>query len=359
MRNSFRRGGEKDFTTIRTRLPLPKPYPRTRDNQAKERCLAVDSVILGDLDQRLLLALQLDGRAHFSRIARDLDVSERTITRRYQRLRTLGLRVVGQPVASRLGLTRWLLRLHCTPDAAGSIAEALARRSDTYWVTLASGGTEVYCAFNVRTADQRNALLLQKLPHTPQVLSVSAHCMLRIFVGATSTWHATRFRPEGAAPAVDSGTSTAAPLPLDPTDRTLFTELARDGRLTLPELATAAGRSPSSIQRHLDRLRGEGALSFAVDFDTQLLGYHMTTRLWLNVTPAHLRTVGEALATHPQIAFAAAVTGDSNLVASGIFRDPSDLYDYIDQRISRLSGIQSIQTAPTLREVKRVAPAVP
>ncbi|MFH0520961.1 Lrp/AsnC family transcriptional regulator [Streptomyces sp. M41] len=262
-------------------------------------------------------------------------------------------------MASRLGLTRWLLRLHCTPDAAGSIAEALARRSDTYWVTLASGGTEVYCAFNVRTSDQRDALLLQKLPRTPQVLSVSAHCMLRIFVGATSTWHATRFRPEGAAPvAVDSGAPTAEPLSLDPTDRTLFTELARDGRASLPELAAAAGRSPSTIQRHLDRLRGEGALSFAVDFDPQLLGHHMTTRLWLNVTPAHLRIVGEALGTHPQIAFAAAVTGDSNLVASGIFRDPADLYDYIDQRISRLPGIQNIQTAPTLREVKRVAPAV-
>ncbi|MEU7578658.1 Lrp/AsnC family transcriptional regulator, partial [Streptomyces sp. NPDC041068] len=153
--------------------------------------------------------------------------------------------------------------------------------------------------------------------------------------------------------------SPDAPLALDATDRTLFAELARDGRATLPELAAAADRSPSSVQRHLDRLRGEGALSLAVDFDPQLLGYHMATRIWLNVTPAHLRTVGETLATHPQIAFAAAVTGDANLVASGIFRDAADLYDYIDGRIGRLPGIQSIQTSPTLREVKRVAPALP
>jgi DNA-binding Lrp family transcriptional regulator len=159
-------------------------------------------------------------------------------------------------------------------------------------------------------------------------------------------------------PAADPGTSTAtAPLTLDATDRTLFAELARDGRATLPELAAATDRSPSTVQRHLDRLRGEGALSLAVDFDPQLLGYHMATRLWLNVTPAHLRTVGEALATHPEIAFAAAITGTSNLVASGIFRDPTELYDYIDQRISGLPGIQSLETAPTLREVKRLAPA--
>lgn len=84
----------------------------------------------------------------------------------------------------------------------------------------------------------------------------------------------------------------------------------------------------------------------------------MATRLWSNVTPAHLSTVGQTLATHPQIAFAAAVTGDSNLVASGVFRDPADLYDNVDQRIGRLPGIQNLQPAPTLREVKRLAPAV-
>ncbi|WP_162290766.1 hypothetical protein [Streptomyces luteocolor] len=44
--------------------------------------------------------------------------------------------------------------------------------------------------------------------------------------------------------------------------------------------------------------------------------------------------------------------------ASGIFRDPAALYDYIDRRIGALPGIQGVQTAPTLREVKRVAPAV-
>ncbi|MFD7064209.1 Lrp/AsnC family transcriptional regulator [Streptomyces sp. NPDC059906] len=316
----------------------------------------MDSGALDQLDPQLLEALQLDGRTPFSRLALRLDVSERTVARRYQRLRSLGLRIVGQPVPDRLGLVRWLLRLRCTPDAAGTIADALARRPDTTWVTLASGGTELYCAVNTRSTDERNALLLRKLPRTPHVLSVSAHCMMRIFVGTTSTWHATRFRP--ASPAVDSG-APATPLTLDATDRVLFAELARDGRATLPELAAAAGRSPSSVQRHLDRLRTEGALSFSVDFDPELLGYHMATQLWLDVAPAHLRTVGETLATHPAIAFAAAITGPSNLVASGVFRTPADLYDYIDRHIGPLPGIQSIETAPTLREVKRLAPALP
>ncbi|MFD4630943.1 Lrp/AsnC family transcriptional regulator [Streptomyces sp. NPDC058284] len=308
---------------------------------------------IDDLEQRLLHLLQLDGRIPLSRAARRLGVSERTVTRRYQRLRALGLRLVGRPVPSRLDLTHWLLCLRCTPGTAVATARALARRPDISWVTVDSGGTEVCCALNTRTAADRDALL-QKLPHTPHVVSASAHCVLRTFVGDTTTWHASRFRTGGASLAVDSG-GRRAPLPLDGADRALFAELARDGRAPLPELAAATDRSPSSVQRRLQRLRGEGALAFAVDFDPRLLGYHMSTRLWLRVTPAHLRTVGEVLATHPEIPFAAAVTGTCNVVASGIFQSPYDLYEYIDRRVGPLPGIQDIQTTAPLREVKRLA----
>ncbi|MFD4628542.1 Lrp/AsnC family transcriptional regulator [Streptomyces sp. NPDC058284] len=93
------------------------------------------------MDHQFLRILQHDPRAPFARIGTMLGASETTVTRRYQRLRGLGLRITAQPVPSRLGLTRWLLRLHTVPHAATTIAEALARRPDTSWVTLASGGT--------------------------------------------------------------------------------------------------------------------------------------------------------------------------------------------------------------------------
>ncbi|MFJ8435970.1 AsnC family transcriptional regulator [Kitasatospora sp. NPDC094019] len=315
----------------------------------------MDRDTVDELDQHLLRALQLDGRAPFSRIAREHDVSERTVARRYRRLRGLGLRIVGRPVSNRLGLSRWLLRLHCAPPATATIAEDLARRSDTSWVTLTADSTELYCALDAPTADEPATLLLEKLLRTPQVLTAGAHRMLHVFVGATSTWHSTRYGPRNTAAAAHSPAPPTTPLDVDTTDRILFQELARDGRATLPELAAAAHRSPSSIQRHLDRLRDAGALNLSVDFDPRLLGYRTATRIRLNVAPAHLRTVGEALATHPQIAFAAATTGTSNLVANGIFRDPAELYDYLHHRIGPLPGIHHTETAMTLREIKRLA----
>lgn len=288
-----------------------------------------------------------------------LDLSERTVARRYQRLRGLGLRIVGQPDPARLGLVRWLLRLHCTPDAAGD-----HRRSP--------GAPSRHQLGHPRLRRHR-ALLRRQHPYgrrtqRPAAAKAPPHpaCALRQRPLHDEDLrrrhqHLARHPLPPRHPRLPRGgfRHPRTPLALDETDRTLFTELARHGRATLPELSKATGRSPSSVQRHLDRLRTEGALHLSVDFDPQLLGYHMSTQLWLNVAPAHLRTVGETLATHPAIAFAAAITGTSNLVASGVFRSPADLYDYIDGQIGPLPGIQSIETAPTLREVKRLAPALP
>lgn len=48
------------------------------------------------LDRQILQALQLEGRAPFSRLAAVLGVSEQTIARRYRRLHTQGVvRVLG------------------------------------------------------------------------------------------------------------------------------------------------------------------------------------------------------------------------------------------------------------------------
>ena len=106
----------------------------------------MDSTVFDKVDRDLAHALQIDGRAPFNRIAEVLGVSDSTVARRYHRLHSAGLlRVVASVNLSRLGYVPWTIRLQCTPDAAGGIAAALARRTDTFWVHLLSGGTEISC----------------------------------------------------------------------------------------------------------------------------------------------------------------------------------------------------------------------
>jgi DNA-binding Lrp family transcriptional regulator len=319
----------------------------------------VQSQALDPLDRKLLQALQLDGRAPFNRIADVLGVSDQTVARRFRRLRsTLQLRVLGITDESRLGGNTWLLRLGCTPDTAEQLASALARRPDTAHISVISGGTEVMCAMKPRTRQARDELLLDRLQRSPRVTSVSAHCLLHRFYGGPLGWLSkiNALSPgERAAlstPPVGPGTDGVV---LDAADEALLAVLARDGRAPLTELQASTGLSESAVRRRLDRLRSTGVLYLAVQFDNEHFGNDVVAMLWLTVAPAALAGVGRALASHGEVSFAAATTGQANIVAATLHPSTGDLYTYLSDTIGALDGVRSAETTLTLRQVKQLA----
>jgi DNA-binding Lrp family transcriptional regulator len=314
----------------------------------------VESGLLDDLDRRLAHALQLDGRASFSVIASVLGVSDQTIARRYRKLRSSGvLRVVGVPEAAPLGQVHWLVRLRCVPDAAAAIAAALARRSDTQWVSLMSGGTEIVCFVRAPLREETDGLLLGQLPRTPRVVSMTAYRLLRRFAGGPAGWPGRSNALSASQVSSLRRSSVLAPYHPEPGDLGLLAALAHDGRADMSTLSAACGRSESTVRRRLSALRSSGALYFDVEVDAALLGYPLTATLWLTVAPSALESTGRALAGHPQVAFAAATTGPANLVANVGCRDDAALYAYLADDLGGLTGVQQVETAPMIRTLKR------
>jgi DNA-binding Lrp family transcriptional regulator len=317
------------------------------------------------LDQQVTQALQLDGRAPFRRIGEVLGVSDQTVARRHARLReTAGLRVLGLTEPLRMGLTPWFVRVRCAPDAAQQVGEALARRTDTRWVSLLSGGTEIACmTYSSDPTQDPHALLLQKLPRTPRVVQVTAHALLHVFFGgALSPYSKTGpLTPEqvaalGPPPAADG----AEPVTLDDGDRRMLEVLVRDGRTPAAELAAATGWSPTTVRRRMAELRASGVLYFDLDFDfgAGLRHEGLLTSLWLEVEPAHLAAAGAALAGHAEVAFAAATTGTANVYACLMCRDGPALYRYLTGPVASLPGLRRTETAPIHRTLKGPSPYV-
>jgi DNA-binding Lrp family transcriptional regulator len=309
------------------------------------------------LDTQLLHALQLDGRAPFSTIAEVLGVSDQTIARRYSRLHDARrLRVRGLSDAQRLRDTRWIVRVQCTPNAAAAAADALARRPDTSWISLTSGGTEIVCVVRTASGEQDNRLLLQTLPRNRFVVAMTAHCVLHTFfgdptglinkLGSLSKAQIARLRRPPIA-------ADGEPVSLSAVDRKLLALLENDGRATFAELAAAADASQTTVRRRIAELRANGTLYFDVDFDQALLDLHVRAMVWLSVAPSQLAAVGMALAEHPETAYVAATTGASNLYASVVCADTSALYTYLTTRIAGLTGIERVETVPIVRSVKR------
>lgn len=310
------------------------------------------------LDRQLVHALKADPRAPFSRIGDVLDVSEQTIARRYRRLRDDGVvRVVGAVDPQRMGLADWLVRVGCRPGAAGRLADALARRDDVSWVMLSSGGSEVACLIRSRSQRQRDDLMLQRLPATSQVLSMTAHAILHRFVaGGPEDWSAfgdPLTAAQSAALYPGPVPSPGEPAALQPDDEPILAALARDGRTSYAALAAETGWTEGRVTRRVDALHASGVLYFDVDLATQLMGFESAATLWLTVEPARLATVGDQLARHEEVPFAAAVTGSANLVASVLCRDSEALYEYVTTKVGAVAGVRQVEISPVLRRVKQ------
>src|ERR1700733_922000 len=245
--------------------------------------LPLESSSRDALDLQIIHALQLRPRASFSRIAAATGVSEQTVARRYRRLRGDGvIRVIGLVDSRQVGQNDWVVRVQVRPGSAARLAEALARRDDVAWVTLSAAGSEVVCSVRSRSQEQRDELLLQRLPSTAPVLGISAPAVLRRFAGSEADWlgygglltdqqiERLGVPPDGlpgsgGLPPAPRPPDSGPPASLEPGDQPMLDLLAADGRAGYAALAAATGWTESRVARRLETLQRHGIVYFDVD----------------------------------------------------------------------------------------------
>jgi DNA-binding Lrp family transcriptional regulator len=323
-------------------------------------------VEIDQIDRGIVHALAVDGRASFSEIAGVLGVSDQTVARRYRRLRSSGvIRVVGLRARQSMGSLGWLLHLRCVPGVGESLAEGLAQRSDTAWVQLLSGDTEVLCT--VRGAAAERDAVVAKLPRGGRIVAVSAHQLLHVYVAASGGLGFLRALeqdqlkplrppvPEDVA-GRGGGRGRGELAELGEMDLAIFRELGVDGRRSHADLAKAIGWSESSVRRRMEQLTESGTLFYDLELDMAAFGYHAPTWLWLSVRPSELAATGEAFAGFPEVAYAAATTGASNLLVCAVCRDEEEFYDFLTTKVGSLRAVDRVETSPIIRTLKQSSP---
>jgi len=315
------------------------------------------------LDSRLLHALQVDGRASLRLMAEVLGVSDQTVARRYTKLTTEGLvRVRGQLDQPRVGQAQWLVRLQCTPNAAAAVADALARRPDTSWISLTSGGTEVMSMVSTPLGQSENRLLLETLPRSRSVVSMTAHAVLHTFFGGPLSLlnkQGPLSAEQVARLAQRTAGSAASGRPYGPEDAPLLAALEADGRASIRDLAAATRWSETTVRRRMNELRAGGELYFDVDYHQDILDLQMRAGLWLDVAPDRLISIGAALGEHPETGYVAAVTGAASVYVAAVCPDSAALFAYLTTRVAALEGVRGIETVPMQRTVKRAGLMTP
>ena len=124
-----------------------------------------------------------------------------------------------------------------------------------------------------------------------------------------------------------------------------------DGRASLRSLAETLDVSVTTVSNHLQDLEESGVIrgySPVVDYDA--LGYDVTTIMQLTVEGSALSDVTENLREHRQILSVYEVTGESDIIAIGKFRDTEDMNDQIKSLLND-SGINESNTSVVLNTV--------
>lgn len=313
-----------------------------------------------DVDRKILRALQYAPRASFRRIGEVVGVSEQTAARRYQALRRDGaVRVVGMLNHALHGEAEWVARIRCRPDRIGPLADSLARRPDIAYANLASGGSEIICVIHAPVETGRDDMLLRQLPRSAAVLDVTIDLLIHSFGTAGWTGYGARLTP-----AQVEQLTTDRPVPTGPLlrpsteDTPLLEAVAEDGRATHTRLADLTGWSKTRVAGRLAALEASGTLRYHVDLLPEQLGQHFDATLWLRVAPAHLERVGEELASHDEVAIAAAISGDHNLLVVVICRDTNDFYRYLTTRVATVPGIDAYRVSIRVRRLKQAVSVI-
>ncbi|WP_370969224.1 Lrp/AsnC family transcriptional regulator [Amycolatopsis sp. cg9] len=297
--------------------------------------------LLTEIEQRVVSALQIDGRAGPGRIAEVLDLSPRTVTRVISRLRADGrLKVVCVPDPAHGLRGAMLLRVKVLRGRTPAIADGLAKRADVLFVDILAGGEEI-SAVALGGLDGR--LVHDALPSTSAVTELRAHSILHVFSDATE-WRTGLLT--GAEAAALAPPPPGDDVPLDDLDRRLLDRLAADARLGPAELAAEAPES--TVRRRLDRLAAAGRIRTYANVDVAALGLAVDANVWMTVPPGRLDEVGRALARHPMVHGTLATTGVTNLMAAVWCRDLAALYAFVTGL-----DVPSAEVTVVARAVKR------
>lgn len=143
---------------------------------------------------------------------------------------------------------------------------------------------------------------------------------------------------------------------LDEFEKKILRELQRDSSLTTAELADRVGLSPSPCWRRIDRLQRDGFIKRRVALlDRRAIGLnaHLFAQIKLNAHGrANLDEFSKAIRSFPEVLEAYVLIGGMDFMLRIVAKDIDAYERFFFDRLSKLDGIQEIQSTIALSEIK-------
>lgn len=119
---------------------------------------------------------------------------------------------------------------------------------------------------------------------------------------------------------------------LDDVDLEILRMLQKNARVTLHEIASRIGKTPSSINYRLKRIMGLGVIKkFVTVLDKEKLGFKYDAIIMIRVKPNKLDDLEKFLKNHGEVLMAYAITGIYDVCIITVFRDEDHYLKFVEE----------------------------
>ncbi len=140
---------------------------------------------------------------------------------------------------------------------------------------------------------------------------------------------------------------------LDSTDTRIISMLQKDGRASNTDIAKALDMSEATVRGRIKRLIDEGYMQIVAVANPFRIGYEIAGDLYINVDMKKIDSILERLRAMKELWYIVMTTGQTNINAEFVVRSLDELHDLVYNRISKIDGIQKVETAIIMKYIKR------
>ena len=144
--------------------------------------------------------------------------------------------------------------------------------------------------------------------------------------------------------------------PLDRHDVLLLSELQRDSRQTVQQLATAVGLSSTPCWKRVKEMEAAGIIrGYTALVDREKVGLSLAVLAEVNLTRHNeddVRRFEHAVAACPQIVSCYSTTGQADYVIKVLVPDIKAYESFLHDTMFKLPGVTHVRSSVVLKEVK-------
>jgi DNA-binding Lrp family transcriptional regulator len=309
---------------------------------------------LDELDRKIIVALQGNGRISWTEIAEMCKTSVTTVARRGQQLLKDGtVRVAVMPDINHAGeADLFILRITCAPGTQTEVLRSLACRTDLRFLGLVTGPYDILAELNLRRDESLHSRIVNEIQAIEGVQRCDTDLTLNTYKVAHD-WSQQYTLGLGETTARSAEVHRCDPSHFDSADHKIIDFMAEDGRASFRTVATALGVNESTVRRRFELLQGRGCIHLVTIVPSPALGFESEIILNISVAPPFLDEVARKLSAYQGIRYVAATLSHNALMCELILPTTQHVFEFTSGTLGRLDGVLGWTASVVLLVVRR------